>query len=374
MPAKPIAVLFADSHLQDRAWSYRLIEGDAYWAWQQIADFAIKYKVEAVVGAGDLLDHQVNHANPIAKLHTGLDYLNDHNIAFYYVQGQHEMEDTPWFSSHRAPHHAHKLSFKLGPLQAYGLDYQPAGKLQEDLNEIPAGTDLLIAHQVWGEFMGSIASPQGGIGDVPVVSTVFTGDYHKYEDIKTRGKDGQEVRVISPGSICLQDISEEPEKFFVVLMDDATFKKVKLKSRKLVRWGLIANEADLTRCVDTVMTLVDKAWAEAAGALYPEHIQKPLVHIAYHHRLADTKRRVNAAIGDKAHVFFKEIPPEKPEVATRVKIAQADGQRRAATLDTMLPGYLASKDLAHLEPDAQRLLQTQDVAGELRRMREEALA
>jgi len=371
---KPILSMSADWHLQNRAWTLaagRDISGDSYYSLKQIVDHAIEHEVQAVVGAGDLIDKTINNSDPIVFLNQQLDRLQKKEIRCLYVQGQHEMQDRPWLSGHAWPEHMSGLQVTIDTVCMFGLDFHHSPQLQIALNAIPEGTHLLVAHQVWGEFMGSVAAPQGGMSDVPMVGTVFTGDYHVRKEIETRGKDGQKLRVISPGSTCMQSIDEPWKKFFYVVYDDYTWKKVRLKTRHRVDWHVSA-AADVDNLLQTVDTELTRIADETAG--YDERVRKPIYWVEYPHKLGEHRGRIVKAIGDRAFIFWKEVPPEPPpEVVARRKEAQAKGERRAATLLTELPGYLQQAELGHLQGDCTRLLQAGSVEDELRRMREEAL-
>lgn len=369
--SKPILTLSADWHLQNRAWSFRDISGDAYYSFKQIVDYSIEQGVEALVGAGDLIDKVVNNSDPIVFLNQQLDRLKKAKVRVLYVQGQHEMADKPWLSGHEWPEHISGQQLTVDTVCMFGLDYHPNPLLQIALAAIPEGTHLLIAHQVWGEFMGSIASPEGNMGDVPVVQTVFTGDYHVRKELDVRGKDGQKLKVISPGSTCLQSIDEPWKKFFYVVYDDYTWKKVRLKTRQRVDWNLMGS-TDVDEALQLLEPELVRIADETVG--YDERVRKPIFWIEYPFKLAGHRGRIEKALNGRAHIFWKERPPEPPpEVVARRKSAADRGQRRAATLLSELPDYLKAGGLARLEDDCERLLKTGNVDDELRRMRAEAL-
>jgi len=371
MARKPVAVMYADGHLADRAWSWRPIEGDSYHSLHQIITAARKREVP-VIGAGDLIDKHRNTARPIHMLHRELDRLADKGLEFFFVQGQHEFDDVPWFSANSQACHIHKKTIDVGPFKVYGLDYQPAGRLQQELDQIPADTDILVAHQVWDLFMGDIAAPQGGIHDVPVVSTVFTGDFHEFKEVDTRGKDGQEVHVVSPGSVCMQSIDEPPKKYFLILHDDGTFERRRLNTRPMLDASMLLTQDNMDHFAETIQGELEKMTEEAAGFKMPEEVCKPLLRVTYSYRLKDVKRRVMNLVGERAHIFWKELPPEKPEAQERRK-KRVVGQKHATTLDTKLGPYLEATDQKRLLGPCQRLLQANDVGAELQRMRAEAL-
>ena len=92
---------------------------------------AIKQKVSKFVAAGDLFDRQTNRSGPVTFFHRELDKLEEAGIDFYYLQGQHCSDDPPWLAGHRHAVHLHKQVIDLDYHTAYGLDFQPFGKLRK---------------------------------------------------------------------------------------------------------------------------------------------------------------------------------------------------------------------------------------------------
>jgi hypothetical protein len=375
---KRVAVIFADSHLRERTWAdHPRLQYDSYVSLLQIFAYAIKYELP-VIGAGDLIDKARNPSGPIAVMASLIRQLEDACCPFYYIQGQHEMSDTPWLQISSWPKHIHDTKILLGPFEIYGLDFQPAGRLQPALDEIPEHTDILVAHQVWSEFMGSIAAPQGSIRDVPMVSTVITGDYHGESVSKGfRGKDGSKVHVVNPGSTCMQAIDEPPEKFFFILYDDGSFKRKAILTRPFIDFGNVQTQVMLDEVMDTIHTRIDEATRKALtlDGLHEdwEGLAVPIVRAAVSPRMGKAVQRIKEVVGDTAHLFLREIPPEKPEAEERRQARREGSGSAAVTLLSELPDYLEEKDQRHLLEDCQRLLVAPDVEAELARMQEEAI-
>lgn len=368
---KLLAVLYADSHLADRAWAGRDIEGDAYYSFKQIIDYAIEHNSLAVIGAGDLIDRSINRSRPIAEANWQMERLKKAEIRALYLQGQHELATPPWLSSHTWPEHIDHKMVKLGSVDFYGLDFTPSPFLQTELAQIPAGADVGIFHQVWAENMGSIANPQGSMADVPKVSVVFSGDYHVTKETYTHGKDGQKLRLISPGSTCLQSVDEDPCKFFYTVDEDFKWSQVQLKTRYKLEWSI-----NHPNDIDALMQQLDHDLLEVAEdtASYDECVRKPILRVHYLHRFAEHRERIIKAVDQRAHLFWHEIPPEPElQVVARRQAAAAKGERRAATLLSELPEYLKQREMLHLMPECRRLLESQDLEAELSRLREEAL-
>lgn len=388
-----IAVLFADSHLQERSWSHRPMQNDSYYSFEQIVTYAIKNNLP-MFGAGDLIDRNLNRSGPIVFLSEQLQRLKEAGINLYFTQGQHEMADVPWFDlGGNNVVHLHGKYVMVDGVKIFGLDYQPAGRLQEELERtVPCNADVLIAHQVWSDFMGSVANPQGGMHDVSFVKMVFTGDFHETHVIKARNKQGHEMTVISPGSGCLQSVSEPADKYFFVLQKDddgaLSVRKVNLLTRPFLDWDeIIQSPAQMDRFIENIDTEVQQRVdafmsccpQDDEGGHHPtaEHISEPIVRVEYSHRLERGAARIKAAVDRipyPVHLFLKERPSEKPEVVERKSRRRSEGETAAQTMGTFLPRFLEDNDLSHLGADAQRLLDAAEPGPELIRMKQEAIS
>lgn len=358
--AEDIAVVFADAHLQKRAWAHRPIEGDAYHAFEQIVSYAIERELP-LIGAGDLIDKRVNDAGPIVFLRDQLDRLEDHS-PLYFIQGQHEMDDPPWFSVSSSAKHLHRKLREIRGLAVYGLDFQPVDRLRPELDEIPKEADVLIAHQVWSDWMGDIANPQGSFADVPVVRTTITGDLHEWKIANVGGKDGQDLRVYSLGSTCMQDISEPVAKSFAVLKSNGRLERVALTTRPSIQVSHLIVESDVTSLLEELPKLLEKADDESQGL--PENLRMPLMRVTYAHHLSDVPRRIANVVAGRAHLFWRELAPEKPKVVPKVKeFSRGD----ALTLESVLPEHVDPEKDSALFALAQRSLAASEVEADLRR-------
>lgn len=309
--AKTLAVMFADSHLQESAWSNMRVPGDAKYALEQIVDYAVKNAVPAVFGAGDLIDKQKNRAGPINFFHSKLDALEGAGSAFYFIEGQHDMDDPPWLAGHRWAQNLDGVTVDIGGRKFSGLSYTPAGLLQERLEEVEADTDVLVAHQVWDDWMGDIANPEGSFADVHRCDAVFTGDLHKFVLEDALGAGDRPMKVCSPGSTCMQDISEPPNKYFVRYTDAGKFVRVPLLSRPVIEFPVIARRDDLDRFADELKSYLDASTSESASVGRPDYIRKPLLRVSYSASLTDAAARIEKLVGQTAYLFLKENASEE---------------------------------------------------------------
>lgn len=277
-------VLFtADLHLSPTIWKQKKIFGDSYFAWSLVVKAAIESECQAVVLAGDVLDKQVNNAETAVRLKRGLDQLNKAGIVVYYIQGQHEFQDTPWISLDSEAIWLDKLEEPVdlgGGFMMSGFDFGDQEKLIENLNsEKTASSNVLVCHQVWDNLMG-IGDCQASFDDIPehVLLTV-TGDYHV-----TKRVDSPRL-VLSPGSTHMRSI-DEPEDKFVYLVDfhdtdhEIEICKLPIASRRKITLDL----GDYSGVSDAYSALkhhlsLSKSYAKEFSL--PPVVARPVVRLTY---------------------------------------------------------------------------------------------
>jgi len=324
---QPLFVFTADLHLEDGAWSTRpTIYGDAYHSFEQIVDYCIAHKLPLILG-GDVLEKKNNSARPIAKLCEGLTKMQRADLDVMYIQGNHEYDrNAPWLSVHPWPYHLHAKPTIIGDggpddARICGLDWLPRGEIQAALAQVPADVEILITHQVWDEFMNGLGRIECVLPDVHHARVVLNGDFHPTKEVTGVGAQGQSVRMLSPGSICMQDCSESPEKSFFVIgreggwpgTDSAkiSFERVPLQTRNFLDYQ-VRDQALLD-------SLCAGGLAEAIAQLPPKPypIDKPIVRIKFDKRLPDAFLRLSTAAGDAAHLFCEALS-EKVQAANKV--------------------------------------------------------
>ena len=308
---QPLFVFCADIHLDDGAWTTRpAIYGDAYYSFDQIIDYCIAHRLPLVLG-GDVLERKQNLARPIAKMCSALSRLAAAQVPAYFIQGNHEYDrNAPWLSVHPWPIHLHQDSFTAGPYTVYGLDWLPKGEIQQAFLEVPETTDILITHQVWKDFMGSLGRTECELTDVHFVQTVLAGDFHVTKTVESVNAQGQPIKMLSPGSTAMQDMGETHEKFFFVIGDNAgqiEFKPVTLKTRRAAHFVVkTVEELDDLCAAGLAATLAD-CEKYAVEQRLPEHIAKPLVRVKFDKSVPDAYLRVVTAVGERAHLFCEAL-------------------------------------------------------------------
>lgn len=297
--SRPIAIWSSDWHLEPFAWvKHPNLCGDSYFSLNQIVDYSIENKLP-LYGAGDLFDIDRPDTNSIKVAFECLDRLKHANQGFFFIQGQHEYARPPWLSLHDWAQHVDNQKFYLGDIVGYGLDFvRGKDECKASLRKIPKDTDVLMCHQVWLDLMGIRAGPEAALADVPFASVVLSGDFHRHTTVKAVGATGQPLKLFSPGSICLQSISEEPDKQFYVMNDDLSFKSIPLVCRKVFDFKLHTREELLLFQKNALEIMLDRT----SGL--PEIIRKPICNVEFDENLAEAYERIIKALDNKVHLFW----------------------------------------------------------------------
>lgn len=329
---------------------------DSRFALRQSLRLAKKNEVDYLFFVGDNADRQKNRSSPIIDLLNVVRdaKLSDQDIDTLFIQGQHDMDDPPWLASSGAKH-MHKSSIELDGKLIYGLDFLPAERLQEELKEIPKDAYMLVCHQVWSEWMGDIASPQGSFADIPHVKQVVTGDLHQTCIETHRNKQGHKMKVVSCGATYQKAINE-PSEHCVMLWDSAngSFEQLPLKSRKFIDWTPLLSQEDLEEFIGQIGPKIKQTIEECDK--YPEDVRKPLLRVTYSHKLENVRRRIRKTIGDSALLYEKEIPPEEKLKKSKV----TGGKQAAVTPLTELPKIVDKAEEPEVFNLLTRLLQAPD--------------
>lgn len=358
----PLFVFAADTHLEDGAWSTRPgIYGDAYYSFEQIIDYCIEHRLPLILG-GDVLEKKSNSARPIAKLCAGLTQMQNEELEVFYIQGNHEYDrNSPWLSVHPWPTHLHNHSAprNIRGAQVYGLDWLPRGDIQTALAAVPSNTDILITHQVWKDFMGNLGRTDCELTDVHHVQTILNGDFHVTKTVESTNAQGKPVKMLSPGSTCMQDMSESSEKFFFVIgriptTGEIVFTPIPLRTRRFLNYVVKDQDTLDALCAGQLLKDIN---AQLDDTL-PAHINKPLVRVKFDKNLPDAYLRLLTAVADAAHLFCDALTdrnnPER-QAANRV----ASKNELAGVIAELVGADTAAYKLAT------SLLQTENIAKEL---------
>lgn len=323
---RPLFVFCADTHLADGAWASRpAIAGDSYYSFEQIVDYCVAHNLPLVIG-GDVLDVKRNLAAPVRTLCEQMAKMQAANLPVYYTQGQHELDrNTTWMSVHPWPKHVNEQTFTIAGVRLWGIDWLPRGDVQEAFQRVPADTDILVCHQVWKNLMKNIGRPECDLADVHHVRHVLTGDFHVTTIERATNAQGMPVSLYSPGSTCMQDISEAQDKYFYVVgavADDFAVQPVQLRTRRFRAYTLTDQNSLDEFCAGGFSA--DVAQLVLSPPL-PAGIDKPLVRVKFDKRLPDAHLRITNAVDKAAHLFCEAlVDKSRGEQETNRAVAQND--------------------------------------------------
>jgi DNA repair exonuclease SbcCD nuclease subunit len=360
----------SDCHLQGYTWAkHPELRGDSYYSFQQIVDFSVGNDLSLIL-PGDVINVKRPDPRTVGFLMDQITRMGNANLPIYFIQGQHEMNrDRPWLNAHDLPVHIHRQSIEIGDRQFYGLDYVPADQLQLELDEIPVGTEVLIAHQVWREHMGEKMPSEGSFADIPYVQQVITGDFHAHKVTHFCGSHKQELTVVSPGSTYMLTLDEDPRKYFFVLYDDLSVESIPLRTRPYYKTRIGSNES-LEKFIAAQPLVQTSKRVKDPYADLPEHIRIPIWHVEYYDNVSDVAKRLEQVAADKAHLFLRPIrakddaPPLEGEDRQVIEMQN--------TLEGYLPYCVQDSDPGY--STALRLLRCNDPKVELKQLFDETIA
>lgn len=342
----PIAVIISDVHATANggAWANRPIVGDTKWALKQVASYVRKNKINRVFVLGDSFDSTLNRS---AAIQIWGKFFDDLMVSTHveYIQGNHDKEQVPWLSMFggRAIHIDHQLrEMECG--RYYAFDYVGDDQLEEEIKKIPKGIQSLFTHQTWSEFLNFDGSHQGSLNRISKVDQVFTGDSHNCESKTVLTGMNETFKAVSVGSLTLQSIKENPQKYFVVLFSDGSWDNIKLKARKVIRSPYLGDPAELENFIkETQKQILSDAFNEPKT---PTDCQKPIIHVNYYSNLAETEIAVKQGLADLGHLFFSMEDYEEKDRESKDTLVELFIKR---TIHQVKP-----KDCVHLVLDIHR--------------------
>lgn len=370
--SKPLGVFTSDWHLKPYTWGARPeIKGDSYRSAMFIKNWCIENHLPLHV-LGDITDVRNPDPGTVGWL---MDIINDcekAGVPFRFLQGQHELHrKRPWASLHKWSTWLHRTTYALGnSVLLYGLDFQPMGELQDDLTKIPSDIDVLLAHQVWKERMGNLRNDEsrpaeGAFADIPTVKMVISGDFHAHKVTKYKGKDGQDLVAVSPGSTYLKTLDEDPDKYFYVLHEDLLLKSIKIPTRPMWR-----NRVGTTEALDKYI----ESFVSTNPEINENDPNKPLWYVEFRPSVNDAVGRLERAAKNRAHLFTRPLlKRERHDLidTEEVHVEQENTDRPPTALEDFLPR--CCKPDSQVFNTAVRLNRSQNVKEEVQQIVQEVV-
>lgn len=296
--ATPLAVFSADWHIAPSAWKSRYpgLSGDAYYGLEQLAAIANKLRIP-ILGGGDLFDNK----NPDSRsVDTVCQILKSVEYGVYYIQGDHELASPPWLRALSRGEWIHNKIITLGGYKVYGLDFAPSKQSMTWLKEMPENIDFLLTHQKWKDLVPNLSGDCLSFNMIPYAMTLLTGDCHTSQTGQYQAANGATGRFVSPGTLCVQEISESPAKSVRVINTDGSIEAVGIRSRRVERIG-IESEEQLTEWL-----LKPDSELFGYDPEIPEALRKPLLEVKYDSSIPLAHERIVERLSSKC--YFTPIP------------------------------------------------------------------
>lgn len=298
--------LTADWHCDQAAYGrHPTMTGDSLFGLQQIVDYCVdpENKISVLLAAGDLYDGPSPTSTVQMAVHRQLDRLRSACIPVWHIQGQHEnCAKVPRLDTSLNVTHLDGIAESYDQFKVAGLDYRPRDQLLVSLKEVALlGPKLLMLHQVWSDFMGSVADCQAAFSELPDVPWVLTGDYHVAE---VRPKQGPKKRttVVSPGSTHMRSIDETQEKSFQVL-DTKTNKltQVPLLTRPFLRM-YVHSEFALGEFLKKL-----KAFLKPVRDDLPRQLRSPYVVVDFEEPAGDVEKVIRKFLATDPDLLQRDV-------------------------------------------------------------------
>lgn len=224
--SKPdLFIATADWHFGKRKYGLKHLEQDRYDAAWQIVKYAVTNGAKFILNGGDLLDVTRPGSAAVVELGKIHQFLAQHEIPMYLVQGNHDKSDPPWFELFDTSSRGgikllngavvkETLSDNNGTsttVKITGYDETPREKLKAALEAAPQA-DILLLHAATKEFFSFPTERTFCVKeDVPKdkYKLIVVGDIHVSES-KVIGKS----TCLSPGAIEVGERAEARKKYF----------------------------------------------------------------------------------------------------------------------------------------------------------------
>lgn len=293
--SNPWAILTSDWHLRlgGRVWAtHPHLHGDIEFGLSQVQAYIKEYDPPNIFLAGDMIHEPRMDSYIVSLLNNFLDCCCGSND-IYFVQGQHDLSNPTVLGTFcRYAKHLDNLTIQNSGITVAGLDYRRPKQITQALDEAPEA-DVLLTHQSWTETMGEY-----GAAVLPEkYKLVCSGDFHSHFLYRKNN-----TVLLSPGTLCMQRISEPPDHSIWLINDDLTYKSLPLKSRRYFEYEIQTKEDLQTFLEDWVLLSAAQLQTDV-----PDDVAKNIVRINYNPTIDDVVLKLNTVINNEAHVFLKPV-------------------------------------------------------------------
>ena len=344
----PVAILTSDWHMMPNAWKWRpTLCGDAECSLRQIADESRRTTIP-ILAAGDLFNVKMPD---VATLLSTYRLLRNTPAGCCFTQGNHERTRVPWMQlvapewAHASTHpvtlepelytacnlqYEENAALTLPPIfdnpkkawNIFGIDYTDyldslqsqldaleADLVEQDLEDTPDTVNVLMLHQT--------ASPLCAISQYELTDRmipdcfdlVIVGHWHKASMFNLFSKSGRSIPCLSPGSLHMWSISEEPKKYRHVLFNDGSIRSTPLQTRRMITMAISGlTDTEIKGVGNAVLASINKPDTR------PEAIRAPIVYAMRDNETSPAAESIlEQLFGDKAHLFMKPLVDNSSE-------------------------------------------------------------
>ncbi|MEM4601415.1 MAG: metallophosphoesterase [Desulfurococcaceae archaeon] len=272
-------LVIGDAHIRENAkiWvSDGRIYGDVLFAIRQIVEYIRKFKIRSLILAGDTFDCQKLASSQVEIFK---ELVSDEIRRVYYIQGQHDQSEPPWFELFRDCRceflHLHRRVFDIDGIKVTGLDWLPS-HYKAALHDLPPA-DIAILHYPWKEL---IYNSEVSFFDIPKrYRLVLSGDIHTPQRYSLKG-----MLISLLGSVYPTEIREFGIPKYVYLIDESLkLRPLPLKTRQFFKCEYLDSLSEL------------QSWLSSLPPYNPDDLPKncgnvhiPIVRLVCTYRFRET--------------------------------------------------------------------------------------
>lgn len=345
------AVIGADLHLDELIWRDKeFIHSDAYWGMQQLIDLAVSHNAD-FIGLGDLTESllTVPTTKTLSFIREQVARVYAAGNRVYTLAGNHDPENPGYFYACGAKHDNLDLTtVEIGGLSCFFMGFRPDHMLEAAMNLVPQDTDIVFAHQQWKELKGG-SRVTAAVAAFKAGHTLITGDLHENMDIIVTRRDGKQMRAISPGATHMRKINEPTAHYALLLYDDGSLSRVKLRSRVVYKVR-IETESDFESLCNQLPTLVNEAVDRSNSRQLPAAIRTPLIIVWDSCWITGAEARINNIIGENAHCIYYMVAKQDQPTTNYNVVLSAEESIESLLPDMLrleLPDDEAARDLVY---------------------------
>ena len=320
----------ADNHLGYRQYGLQVREQDIYDSFDSIIQTACREEVDAITISGDLIHATRPSSVTIAFLKQCQNRLMAAGMPALVIAGNHDNNKPHWLKTLCTSSDwdgddslgGFKLleneTYEVGDMKIFGAPFTNKLNWTHTKTIVPEDTDILLMHQSFQEFIQFETEDAFSKEDVEgLAKIVVVGDIH----VTMKAVDSQ---IYSPGSSELMSLTEEPQKYVLMVDNDHGQGKhmplnshfIEIPTRPVISETLATNDCVTALFVRLREKIINKA---------------PLVFIKCNHKLVGVIERLRDLYEDRMIIRAKYYNPE---------VEQAVALHKEVSLEEVLDKFI----------------------------------